>query len=590
LPLPVGTVSDALAQLWREWRAKRRPIVLKPYVDLHSRWRRAARFLVPLSVVLACFIYGFFFALTAPVLIVPFAVPVGVLGLLAIWALPETHTAPVKTLEVFFSAGLAGLVMWPNYLALALPGLPWITMVRLTIFPAVFLLLLCLSSSAKFRKSIAEAAQGVPAVFFLLLLFALNSLISLPLAHGVGNSINQVILQQLTWTGMLIAGLYIFNIPGRAERYVGFLLLLAVPVAASAAVEYQEQRVMWAAHVPSFLKVADASAQLALMSALRTSTGLFRAKSIFSTPLGLAEFMALMTPLAVHWAVGRHTVVQRLIGLAMLPTVYVVVRMTDSRLGILGYLVSILTYTVLWSLIRFRKRLNDLLAAIMVYSYPAAIMGVLVASLFVHKIHVLIFGGGAQEASNLHRQDQFRMAIPAFLVNPIGHGAGQSGRAMGYGEGDFIAIDSYWISLSLDYGALGLVLYVGLFAVVIYAAVKLLLQHPEVARGETSLLIPLVSFLAAFLAIRGVFAQPDIHPLVFMVLGMTMCLVSRAKSALAASTPAPAPAPSGPGARAARGPRREQAKKPMRLDTVFLIVLGCAVVFYFGCVLWRLTH
>jgi hypothetical protein len=276
-----------------------------------------------------------------------------------------------------------------------------------------------------------------------------------------------------------------------------------------------------------------------------------------------------------------------------LPTIYIVVRMTDSRLGVLGYLISIATYVVIWSVIRFRRRLNDLLSAIIIYSYPAALIGVLAASLFVHKIHVLIFGGGAQEASNLHRQEQFRMAVPALLRNPIGYGSGQSGRAMGYGGDDFIAIDSYWITLGLDYGALGIVLYVGLFAVVIYAAIKTLIEHPEVAHGETSMLIPLVSFLAAFLAIRGVFSQPEIHPLIFMMLGMAVALVSRAKKSIADAKPAPAVTASPRPATASRSSakaRPQETKKSTSLGTVFLIVLGCAVAFYLGCVLWRLTH
>ena len=590
--LPLGSAGDTPGQLWREWRAKRRPVVLKPYVDQHNRWRRASHWLLPLALALACFVYGFFFALTAPYMIVPFAAPVAVLGLLSIWALPEVDSAPVKTLEVFFSAGLAGLILWPNYLALALPGLPWITMVRLTMFPAAFLLLLSLSTSKTFRKRVFEAGRGVPVLFFLLGLQALNSFVSLPLSHGVGDSINKILIQQFTWTGMLVAGLYIFQIPGRAERYLGLVLLIVVPAAAFSVVEFQEQRVLWAAHVPSFLKVADPAAQMALATNVRSATGQFRAKFTFSTPLGLAEYMSLMTPLALHWAVGRHRIAQRLIGLAMLPTIYVVVRMTDARLGILGYLVSILTYMVIWAMVRFRRRLNDLLAAIILYAYPAALVGVLAASLFVHRIHTLIFGGGATAASTQHREEQFRMALPAFIRNPIGYGAGQSGVHMGYGSGDFIAIDSSWITLSLDYGALGVVLYIGLFAVVIFAALRTLLRRPEAARGETGLLIPIVSFMAAFLVIRGVFSQQEIHPLVFTLLGMAVCLISRVEGSAAASQPAPAvAAPVAPGRRRRIAVKpSSDGKKPMGFGAVLAIILGCAGLYYLGCVAWVLTH
>jgi hypothetical protein len=561
---------------------------MRPYIDLHSRWRLASRILLPVGLALLCFIYGFFFALTAPYLILVFAVPVVILGLLSIWALPEAKTAPVGGLEVFFSASLAGLILWPNYLALTLPGLPWITMVRLTAFPMAFFLLICLSISRDFREKIVQSAQGARLMVYLLLVFAANTFISLPLAHSLGDAVQKVITQQLTWTGAFIAGLYLFRLPGRTERYVGLLLLLAAPIAALSFMEFQEQHLLWSAHVPSFLKVADSSAQLALTSALRGATGQYRAKATFSTPLGLAEYMSLMTPFAVHWAVGRYPRFQRLIGLAMLPVIYIVVRMTDARLGILGYLISILAYVLVWSLVRFRRRLNDLIGAIIVYAYPAAFMGVLAASMVVHKIHVLIFGGGAQAGSNAHREEQFRMAAVALMHNPIGYGAGQSGRAMGYGAGDFIAIDSYYIVLSLDYGALGLVLYVGMFAVLIATSVKVLLRRGASYDPETSLLMPLIAFMSAFLFIRGVFGQADIQPMVFTLMGMTVCLIARAR-ALASTAPViTSSAPARAGRTALH--KLETVRQPMSFAMLMVIMIACAAAYYIGSSVWRMVH
>jgi hypothetical protein len=597
----VGPVADGIVQLWREWRAKRRPVVLRPYIDLHSRWRKAARILTPLALVLACFVYGFFFALTAPLLLVPFTAPVLLFALLSIWALPEADKAPVKTLETFFSASLLALVLWPNYLALTLPGLPWITVTRLTMFPAAFFLLLCLSSSKNFRKNVLEAASGAPALLSLLALFAVNSFISLPLSHQIGASLNKILVNQLTWTGMLIAALYVFRRAGRPERYVTFLMMLVPPMALLAFIEFEEQHVPWLEHVPSFLKVPDPAAQLALANNIRGITGQYRAKATFYTGLGLAEWISLMTPFALHWCAARYSITKRLIGLAMLPVIYIVVRMTDSRLGILGYLVSTVTYVLIWGLVRFRRRINDLTAAIIVYGYPAAFMAVLAASLFVHKIHVLIFGGGSTAGSNAARQEQFRMAMPVFLHNPIGYGAAQSGGHMGYAADDFIAIDSYWIVLSLDYGALGVVLYAGVFAVVIYGAVKVLLQHPEVGRGETGLLVPLIALIAAFLMIRGVYGEETIHPLVFAFVGMAAALISRAKHEVFAAKPAMAspakPAsiwarPAAPSIRRKPGgkPPAQETKKPMGFLMVLVIMLGCAVAYYLACFVWKLAH
>lgn len=559
--------------------------MLRPYVDLHNRWRVASHVLVPISLGVACLVYGFFFALTAPYLIVPFAAPVGILGLLAIWAMPEARTAPVRALELCFSAFLIGLILWPNYLALSLPGLPWITMTRLTTFPMAFLLLISLSISSDFRRKMLESASGAPLVLNLLLAFSVTTFVSLPFSHGIGDSLNRTLIQQLNWTAVFLVSVYIFRTPGRAERYVGLLLLLAIPSAALGWLEFQEQHVPWAGHVPSFLRVQDESAQRAMEGAVRSATGQYRSKGSFSTALGLAEYMGLMTPFAIYWAVGRKTLLHRLVGLAMLPTIYIVVRMTDSRLGLLGYLVALTTYVFLWSLVRFRRRANDIVAATIVYAFPAGLIALLGSSMVFHKVHVLIFGGGAQAASNDHRQEQFRMAIPAVLRNPIGHGTGESGRAMGYGSGDFIAIDSYYITLGLDYGVVGLFLYAAMFAVVIAAIVRILIRAEDTKDPELVMLIPIAAFLAAFLVVRSVFSQPDIHPMIFMVLGMAVCLLVRAQNKISVT-----------GAINLRedgslssGGIHERIKK-MSITTLVLITLAGGAATYLTCLAWSLTH
>ncbi|WP_372785101.1 O-antigen ligase family protein [Phenylobacterium sp.] len=545
---------DAARQLWRDWRARKRPIVLRPYVDLHSRWRLAARFLVPAGVGLFCIVYGFFFAITAPFLIVPLAVPIAILSLLAIWALPENNVVPTKAMEFAFAASIIGLILWPNYLALTLPGLPWITMIRLTGFPMAFFLLISLSMSPTFRHHIVETASATPLAFRAFLLFTANEFVSLPFTHNFGDSINKIILMQLNWTCVFLICLYIFRKPGRAERYLRLMLALTLTIIVLSIWEAEVQKVLWSGSVPSFLRVEDPSAQRALAGAVRGATGQYRTKSTFATALGLSEFISLMTPFALHWAVGRYSMLMRLTGLALIPTLYFVIRLTDSRLGVVGYLVSCMIYLLLWSLVRWRRRMGDILTAAVVYAYPSMFLAAVAATMFVHKIHVLVFGGGSTAASNEARGNQFRMAIPALLKNPIGHGAGQSGLAMGYGAGDFIAIDSYYINIGLDFGIVGLVLYVAMFAMVIGAAVTTILRSPQTNDREAGLLLPLATCICAFLVLRGVFGEPDMHPVIFMMVGMVMALVSRIRAQTAQATPAPA-SPK-PLSAAPRGPRR----------------------------------
>ena len=138
-----------------------------------------------------------------------------------------------------------------------------------------------------------------------------------------------------------------------------------------------------------------------------------------------------------------------------------------SRLGTVGFLVSVLLYRLFWGLMKMRRERGSLIAATVVYAYPAIFGLAIVGVLFVGKLHKMVFGGGAQAASNAARQNQIHMAIPRFLENPIGHGPSQSGLAMGYSADSFITIDNYYITLALDYGIIGISAFLTIFGLAI---------------------------------------------------------------------------------------------------------------------------
>ena len=112
------------------------------------------------SLMLFCLIYGFFFSVFVPTYFAFFMFPLLFLALLVIWALPDTNWAPTRTLEWLFYATFISLIVWPDYLAIALPGLPWITLLRLTSFPQLLVLLICLSISADFRSKLKHSLRA----------------------------------------------------------------------------------------------------------------------------------------------------------------------------------------------------------------------------------------------------------------------------------------------------------------------------------------------------------------------------------------------------------------------------------------------
>lgn len=516
-------------------RRERRPI-LPAYVNSRSWGSRLLRYAFPPALGVLCLVYGFFFALTAPYLILVFALPVVLLVILAIWALPESATAPTQTMEMFFASLFIGLILWPNYLALALPGLPWITIIRLTGFPMVFLFLVSLSMSKRFRGDLGRVLNDTPLIWMTFVVFVAIQFLTVVFAKGhFANALQRAVINQVNWTAVFFIAVYVCRTPGRAQRYVALLMALAVPVIAISIMEATQESVLWRNHVPAFLKVPDDVVQLYLAGSLRSGTGLYRTKATFSTALGLSEYLALLVPFAIHYAVGRYPLAVRLFGAALLPAIFVVVRQTDSRLGVVGFLMSFLLYFLLWSLQRFRRARRDIVAATVVYGSPAVFAVAAAAVLLFHRVNVLVLGGGAQEGSDIARHEQLAMGIPQILTLPIGHGAGMSGLAMGYGPGEFITVDNYYLTLGLEYGVVGLACFFILFLTPIGLGAKYTIQTAQQKASELQLLAPASVALAEFLVIKSVFSQPDNHPIAFFFLGMTVALVARARQELAAA-------------------------------------------------------
>lgn len=215
---------------------------------------------------------------------------------------------------------------------------------------------------------------------------------------------------------------------------------------------------------------------------------------------------------------------------AMLPILFLTIRASDARLGIVGMLISLLLYGMLWSIVRWRSHPRDLFAAATVYAYPAIFLLGISVVFASTRLRAMVLGDGAQASSTEARSTQLGMAMAQMWKAPWGHGAGQSGNAMGYAEGAFITIDNYFIGLALDYGVLGIIFWYGMFIVGLVEATRYSISSQYAGRTESRLLAPLAVVLAAFLVIKWVHGQDDNHPIYFMVLGMISALIYRLRN------------------------------------------------------------
>ncbi len=517
--------KDLAPIVGRRAMQRNRNIVLAPYHRSYSLKLSILRLLSIPALAVVCSAYGFFFGLTAPAMIVACVVPTLVLISFSIWALPNQKKPPTLPIEILYPAFMVALVIWPNYVAISLPGLPWITMIRIIGLPMVACLLISLSVSPKFRRQTSESINSSPLLWACILAFTFIQLATLLASRSPGPSAQLVFNQQVYWTAVFVIGAAIFRDTKQVERYFYLLCALSIPIIALSIMEWKEQHVLWMNEIPPILRVPDPSIKNILTPNFRAGTNIYRVRATFSTPLEQAEFLSLLTPFFLHFGFYAKNSAIRVASLAFIPLIFFAVRLTDSRLGVVGMLVSILLYGVLWSIGRWRAHPKDLLAAATVYAYPAlfvAAIGLVFAS---HSLRSMVLGGGAESSSNDARQTQLAMAFTAFKRAPWGFGAGQSGNEMGYAAGDFVAIDNYFIGLLLEYGALGVVAWYSTFIVAIAEATRHCLSGKYAGRPEARLLAPLAVALAAFVIIKWVHGSTYTHPIDFMLLGMVSALI-----------------------------------------------------------------
>jgi hypothetical protein len=518
---------------WRLWPRKKlvSSALLPALSQYHSLgYSKVRRFFGLTVLMMLCFVYGFFFSVLAPNFFAFLVLPIVVLSLLVIWALPDVNWAPTSLLEWLFYAFFIVLIVWPNYMAISLPGLPWITLVRATAFPMLLILLICVSISSDFRLKMGHSLRAVSAIPILLCIFVVIQIVSIGLSKDVAGSIQKFIAAQTTWTAIFFASAYIFFHSGQIKRWAAVLCGMAVFVSVIAIWEAALQHVPWRDHIPSFLQINDDAVAAILAGSTRSFTNRYRAQATFGTSLGLAEYLTLSVPFVMHFATNRFSGYARIMALLSLPLILFACYRTDAKLGMIGSLLAILIFTFITSFKSWRINKSGLLATLVLSFYPIGVASVAAALLASHRLQILIFGNdGTHVASTAARVEQYTLGFQKFLEWPFGYGIGMGADTLGFRTPNgLLTIDSYYLSILLEYGIAGFVVYYGIFFIAIYEGGRRSLFSLK-ENEDTAFLLPLSISLFDFVVIKSVFSQQDNHAIAFMMLGAIVGLCAMQK-------------------------------------------------------------
>ncbi|SFJ22484.1 hypothetical protein SAMN03159338_1120 [Sphingomonas sp. NFR04] len=501
--------------------------VLPVYHPERAGWSVALRKLALFTgIVLLAIVYGFLVAILPPSLLVGAAAPLALLAMLVVWALPEARTAPTRALGRVYTTFVIVFIAWPNYLAVAVGGLPWISMRRLVGFVLTGILMICLSISKPFRQQMAEVLRTSPWLARLLISFFIIQFLATIFSVAPGDTIGRWVHITFTSTAACFATIWLFGPGGKSVPwFVNRLALVVFLLMVVGVFEARTQHVLWLGHIPSFLRIDDAVLQDLIQPHIR---GGYRVVTTYTTPLAYGELLALTTPFILFRIVNAKTWPMRLMWAGFDAFILYSAVLSTARLSLVGFIAAHALFGLCWGIHRWRNARGDMIGISATMIYPALMVALMLAVLFVPAIHIRVLGGGAAQASTDARSAQFHMAVPVIARRPLlGYGLGQGGRAINWRTPDgTLTIDLGLVALCADVGVFGFLAWMGTLLLSVVSLFRAGLR--DVASPFPAEFAIAIS-LAVLISTRLVLAQGDNDPLFVILFGLSLAMLYRAR-------------------------------------------------------------
>jgi hypothetical protein len=454
------------------------------------------------------------------------AIPLTLLSLAALWTMPDMRYPPVKLIRALLTLLLFFYLCWPDYIALVFGDLPWISATRLVGIPLMAALLVCAFGSSGFRRQVADISQGDKLTVWLFIGTFAYAALSIGFSINPSYSVDRLGVYTYTALVPFFAAMFLFNTAGRMRTFAWVNVVITVYNLIVAFMEAHNQKLPWSDNIPSFLRIDDPMITMRLAGTARAATNEYRVGGRFSNPIGLGEYLSFALPFILHLLFTERSKLAKLAMLSIIPPMFYIVLKTGSRLGFIGFASAIVLYVFYQAFIIWRRRPTSIFAPAVMLAYPVAMAAFVVLALFWGRLHIKIFGGGAAQFSTQARQEQWAQGIPLIGKAPWGHGIGSAAEVLNYTAigSDFPTIDSYYLSILLDFGVLG---FIAFYAMFVWSGVRSGLAALQTRDADTSYLAPIAIALANFVIGKSVYSQQENHIFAFLLLGASVALLRR---------------------------------------------------------------
>ena len=452
---------------------------------------------------------------------IPLLVAVGVI----LWLLPDGGAVPIRLMTTLLVWFIGVNTLWPNYISIDLPGLPWINPQRIVAFTLLAVGLWSYSTSSAMRSEVTETMRSMPIVKNAFWVFWVMTFITLALSDQIGGSLNRWFNNQIFWTLMTMLAAWLAIKGDALERVARVIVWTTILVSLEIIYEYHIRQVPWLDHIPSFLTVDQAYLVNVLKTQSRAGTDIYRAHGTFTVSLVCAEYLAIAFPFLIHQYVISPGVTRKLLMMAGMLATLCAMWLTNARSAMIGFFLAVFVYGGFAAFRYWRRERHSLVGVSTIAMLPLLALTFLALSITWPRLHNMTFGGGEHQPSSDARHAQWAMGWPKIWKNPIGHGATRSGHALGYtNRAGQTTVDTYYLTLLLEYGLVGYAAFMVMFATQVVYGLRLYLNALP---GAESLVGPATIALLNFIVIKAVSSTEFNMPLAFVLLGFVFAVAWR---------------------------------------------------------------
>lgn len=451
---------------------------------------------------------------------------VALVGVVLLWAMPELHFVPEKMLRRMFFAMVIVQLCVPNYYALDVGFLPWISVRRFFALAVIVLFALMISGSQSARGKISETMRqnrllSACAFGFLITIF-LSIFTSINISQTMASSFESL----LNWYIPLFACILIVRSEEDVTILAKIIVVSAAIVTIAGFVEFLLQRRYFFDIFPRSI-LSDMMARNPALAAMFTVSmfrnGLYRAASIFSVSLSFGEFLAMVAPVAGYFVLHSRNLKYRVLGGVTILLILAGIVASGARGAYLCFLIAMPLMMLLWTVRYSRFNPSSIAGALVLSIFLAGFGGAMSLVMISGKLSNMVFGGGDTASSTEARFIQWNAAKPHIIKNPVtGHGVGSSGDLIGFAaETGVPSVDSYVITLLVEQGVPSLLLFFGMIGFGFLIAVRIYLTDPD---PSAEIAGALACSLAAFGIYRLVLSQKENHTLLFLLIGLILAV------------------------------------------------------------------